>query len=88
MAAIKAQEEEKTAKKRAKRQKKKQKKKQIVKKIKSEEIDKDKQTDTNDNNEFSTKSYGTQQLKDEIMRNMNEGLDLANYSLNQASCRR
>ena len=41
--------------------------------------------DTKDNNEFSTKSYGTQQLKDEIMGNMNEELDLANYSLNQAS---
>ena len=37
--------------------------------------------DTKNNDEFSkfsTKSYGTQQLKDEVMENMNEGLDVAN----------
>jgi len=63
MAAIKTQEEEKTAKKREKRQKKKQKKKQNIKRTKTEVINKDKQIDTNHNN------------KDKNTESKNESLD-------------
>ena len=35
--------------------------------------------DIKNNNGLATENYGTQQLKEEIMGNMNEGLDLANY---------
>jgi len=42
--------------------------------------------DIKNNNGLATENYGTQQLKEEIMGNMNEGLDLASYySLNQVS---